>query len=139
MTQVRVEQYCYTKKDFKIDWFSGTGPGGQYRNKVQACVRITHLASGLKVTGQNARSRQANLHDAFQRLGVLVAAWIRAEIRRTSPQRRISEETIRTYHYADNRVLDHASRHQIAAQELPKKFGELITARHLALENAHLT
>ena len=90
------------------------------------------------MTGQNARSQQANLREAFQRLGVLVVAWIRAEIRNKSPQRKISNETIRTYHFADNRVTDHASKHQIAAQELPKKFDSLIVARRLAIESAIL-
>jgi len=36
-----------TKKDFKIDWYSRSGAGGQHRNKHQNCCRITHLATGL--------------------------------------------------------------------------------------------
>lgn len=92
-----------------------------------------HLPSGLKVTAQNARSRSANFRDAFQRLGRQIDGWIRAEINRQAPQRQIVKETIRTYHFADNRVLDHASRMQIAAQELDKRFGELIAARQLSI------
>jgi protein subunit release factor A len=42
-------------------------------------------------------------------------------------------ETIRTYHYADNRVVDHASKLRIAASELDKKFGELVDARRAAM------
>jgi peptide chain release factor 1 len=126
----RIEKYCYTKKDFKIEWFSGTGPGGQNRNKVQACCRITHIPSGLKETGQTARSRQANLKEAFNRLGVRVKGWIINEINKETEQRTISNETIRTYHFADNRVVDHASGFKISAGELEKRFGELIEARH---------
>ena len=127
----RIEKYCYTKKDYKIEYFSGTGPGGQNRNKVQACCRITHLPSGLKETGQNARSQQANFRDAFQRLGKRVGAWIRAELN-AEARRTPSTETIRTYHFVDNRVVDHVSGFRISAGELDKRFGELIEARHNA-------
>ena len=129
----RVEKFCYSKKDFKIEWFSGTGPGGQNRNKVQACVRITHLPSGLKATSQTHRSRAANFRDAFQSLGQQIGEWVKTELNKQNPQRVVSDETIRTYHFADNRVLDHASRLQIAASEIEKKFGDMIAARRAAL------
>ena len=129
----RIEQFCYTKKDFKIDWFSGTGPGGQNRNKVQACVRITHLPSGLTATGQRDRSRAVNFRNAFNTLGAKLKPWVEEQIRKAAPESSKVTETIRTYHYADNRVTDHASRYRIAASELDKKFGELIDARHDAI------
>lgn len=124
----RIEKYCYTKKDFKIEWFSGTGPGGQNRNKVQTCCRITHISSGIKETGQNSRSRTSNFKDAFHRLGKRIEVWIKNEINKEN-QRVPSNETIRTYHFVDNRVIDHASKFKITAGELDKRFGELIEAR----------
>ena len=54
-----------TKRDFDIQFFSGTGAGGQHRNKHQNCVRMTHRESGVHATGQSSRSRQANLREAF--------------------------------------------------------------------------
>lgn len=128
-----IERFCYAKKDFKIEWFSGTGPGGQNRNKVQACVRITHIPSGLMATGQRDRSRSANFRNAFNDLGEKVKPWIEAQIRKEAPGHERATEIIRTYHYADNRVTDHASKHRIAAAELDKKFSELVDARREAL------
>ena len=55
-----------TKKDFDIKFFSGTGAGGQHRNKHQNCVRMTHKASGVSATGQSNRNRNANLREAFR-------------------------------------------------------------------------
>jgi len=60
--------FSVTKKDLKITYFNGQGKGGQNRNKVQNCVRIQHEASGVLVTGQEERSRDQNLKNAFKRL-----------------------------------------------------------------------
>lgn len=60
--------FSVTKKDLEITFFSGTGPGGQNRNKVQNCVRMRHPESGASSTGQSNRDRQANLREAFKGL-----------------------------------------------------------------------
>ncbi len=60
--------FSITKKDFKLEWFSGTGAGGQYRNKHQNCLRLTHIESGVTVTGQSNRDRIANQKEAMQNL-----------------------------------------------------------------------
>lgn len=60
--------FSVTKKDLKITYFSGTGKGGQHRNKHQNCVRLQHPVSGANVTGQSYKSRQANLKEAFNNL-----------------------------------------------------------------------
>jgi protein subunit release factor A len=60
--------FSITKKDFKIDYFSGTGAGGQYRNKHQNCVRLHHLESGVIMTGQSNRERTANIREALNGL-----------------------------------------------------------------------
>jgi peptide chain release factor 1 len=60
--------FSITKKDFKIEYFSGTGAGGQHRNKHQNCVRIHHPESGVVVTGQSNRERISNLREAFKNM-----------------------------------------------------------------------
>lgn len=51
--------------DFEVGYFSGTGPGGQNRNKVQACCRIRHLPTGTVRTAQT-RSRENSRQLAMQ-------------------------------------------------------------------------
>lgn len=58
--------FSVTKKDFDIQYFSGTGAGGQHRNKHQNCVRMTHTESGATATGQSSKSREANTREAFK-------------------------------------------------------------------------
>lgn len=60
--------FSVTKKDLEIDYFSGTGAGGQYRNKHQNCVRIRHKESGAIVTGQSHRERSGNIKEAMNGL-----------------------------------------------------------------------
>jgi protein subunit release factor A len=60
--------FSVTKKDLKIEWFSGTGAGGQHRNKHQNCLRLHHPDSGVMVTGQSNRDRVSNTREALQNL-----------------------------------------------------------------------
>jgi protein subunit release factor A len=60
--------FSVTKKDLNITYFSGTGKGGQHRNKHQNCVRINHKESGVIVTGQTGRDRKQNEREAFRNL-----------------------------------------------------------------------
>lgn len=123
----RIDRFCYTRKDFTLDWFSGTGKGGQHRNKHQNCLRLTHIPSGITVMAADGRDRPTNQRIAFERLRPKLEAWVRAQIGETSYPR--SNEVVRTYHEADNRVTDHASGEQIAWSELDKRFGDMIEAR----------
>lgn len=41
----------WTKDDFDIDWFSGSGAGGQHRNKHQNCVRLKDKETGITCVG----------------------------------------------------------------------------------------
>jgi protein subunit release factor A len=65
------------EQDLRIDFFRGSGPGGQHRNTSETGVRITHLPSGIVVTATESRSRQRNLQNALQRLEEKLAARLR--------------------------------------------------------------
>jgi len=60
--------FSITKKDLIVEYFSGTGSGGQHRNKHQNCVRLHHPASGTLVTGQSYRERRYNIKEALGNL-----------------------------------------------------------------------
>ena len=51
--------------DLRIDFFKASGPGGQYVNKRQTAVRITHLPTNLAVSSQNSRNLEENKKAAF--------------------------------------------------------------------------
>ena len=60
--------FSVNKKDLEISYFSGTGKGGQHRNKHQNCVRLRHPDSGVSTTGQSFRERSANTKEALNNL-----------------------------------------------------------------------
>lgn len=95
--------YTIKREDLSLDWFSGTGSGGQHRNKHQNCLRMTHIPSGAKVVAQNARDRNSNLKDAYLKLQPLVAQWLLKD--RIKPER--IDKVIRSYKLEDNLVIDH--------------------------------
>ena len=86
--------FFLTKKDFSVTYFSGSGAGGQHRNKHQNCVRIKHLESGVTSIGQNERSRVANLRSAFNRLvgNPFFRAWLSLKAREIISNKTLAEK-----------------------------------------------
>ena len=53
-------------EDLKTDFYRASGPGGQYVNKRETAVRITHLPTGIIVTCQSERTQGDNREVALE-------------------------------------------------------------------------
>lgn len=60
--------FSLTKKDFIVQHFKASGPGGQKKNKTSSAVRIIHPESGARAEGKEERSQSQNKANAFRRL-----------------------------------------------------------------------
>jgi peptide chain release factor 1 len=101
--------------DLKIEWYSGTGAGGQHRNKHQNSCRITHIPSGIVVTSQT-RSRQNSLAEALETIQKQVDNIRQNQYNSHIASNRKSQvgsgmrgDKIRTYRFQDDVVKDHVS------------------------------
>lgn len=94
-----------TEDQFRYEWFSGTGKGGQHRNKHQNCCRCIHEPTGITANGTNSRSREDNKRQAY----ITCLSRVQAHFHEDTERYQAGTERIRTYHECDNRVLDHAS------------------------------
>lgn len=78
--------FSVRKKDLVFEYFSGTGPGGQHKNKCQNSCRCKHPPSGAIGACQEHRSKEQNTKEAFKRMANSDAfkKWIRLEASRTT-------------------------------------------------------
>lgn len=102
--------------DFHVSWFSGSGSGGQHRNKHQNSCRITHLPTGLSRKAET-RSRESSYRGAMIALrAALEAASGRKQhseinaIRQSHVGSGMRGDKRRTYRFQDDSVVDHVSR-----------------------------
>lgn len=82
------------RKELRFDWFSGTGKGGQHRNKHQNCLRLKHLPTGIQVTSQGHRDRPSNERDAIEKLTLRVKSFLHPEVQK---ERYKAKTEIRVY------------------------------------------
>ena len=99
--------------EYKIETKRGHGPGGQHKNKVESCVVVTHIPTGIQETCQDTRSQRRNLDIAKERIQkrILDISLQGKHQQQNNLRKELihNPETIRTYNYARNEVKDHRS------------------------------
>lgn len=105
----------FNEKDIEVQWFSGSGAGGQHRNKHQNSCRIKHLPTGI-ITSSQTRSRESSYRAALEELRNRVDFIDKSLYHNNIANSRSSQrgsgmrgDKIRTYRFQDDRCTDHRS------------------------------
>lgn len=109
--------------DFEVQWFSGTGKGGQHRNKHQNSCRLIHKPTGTVETRQG-RERVSNYNDAkaallatLDAMGRDVASGALAVKRRAMVGSGQRGDKVRTIRVQADEAVDHRTSRRIRASE----------------------
>lgn len=123
--------------DLRIDTYCASGAGGQYVNRTETAIRITHIPTGIVVQCQDEKSQLKNKEKAMKVLRARLLDRARLEQAAEEAADRKSQvgsgdrsERIRTYNFPQGRVTDHRiglTLHKIDAI-LNGELDELLTA-----------
>lgn len=114
LPEVESKEIEIKPSDLKITSFRASGPGGQYVNKTESAVRITHLPTSITVASQTERHQASNRENALSILrSKLYSIKMEKELKKLGQQRKSQigtaerSEKIRTYNFPQDRITDH--------------------------------
>jgi len=112
------------KKDVKLEFTKGKGPGGQHKNKVETMVRATHLPTGIVATA-DGRHRGRNIKSAMAELERRVRdskQQQQAAQKKARRDAKIHDHTvIRTYDFSRGVVKDHRTKKTASLKQILRK------------------
>jgi peptide chain release factor 1 len=132
-------------EDLRIDTYCAHGAGGQYVNRTETAIRITHLPTGIVVQCQDEKSQLKNKEQAMRVLRARIYERAQQQQQQAIAADRKSQvgsgdrsERIRTYNFPQGRVTDHRiglTLHKLEAVlngEIEELLNALITADQAA-------
>lgn len=128
-------------EELRIDTYRAGGAGGQYVNKTESAIRITHLPTGIVVQCQDEKSQLKNKEKAMRVLRARVLEQAQQQQADAIAADRKSQvgsgdrsQRIRTYNFPQGRVTDHRigltlhKLEQVLNGQLDELINALITA-----------
>ena len=121
--QSQKQTFVIAENDLQVEWFSGTGKGGQHRNRHMNSCRLKHQPSGLVVTSQT-RSRVNSYQNALETLTQLIQKQTNNTHHMAANQTRKIQigsgergDKIRTIRFQDDMVVDHRTGKTLSASK----------------------
>lgn len=68
LPEVEIGEVEINNDDIRVDYYKASGPGGQYVNKRESAVRLTHIPTNIVVNCQSERLQGKNKERAMQML-----------------------------------------------------------------------
>lgn len=99
--------------ELKIERIRGTGPGGQRKNKVATCIRLTHIPTGIVVVADHRTQTESMRHARkdMERKLAEAKAGLKASEKKARRDKAIHDTTtIRTYDFKAGTVKDHRTK-----------------------------
>ena len=107
-------QFELDMNDLRIDFYRGTGKGGQHRNTTDSACRIVHIPTGLMVTCEDERSQFQNKDKALTQIRSRLYNQKLAQQESNISQKRKQlvgrgdwANRIRTYNFKKQQFYDH--------------------------------
>lgn len=126
LDDLSISKIDVNQTDYELTWYSGTGKGGQNRNKCMTSCRIKHIATGIIVTSQT-RSRNNSFDEAMSELKTRLTKLHELSIHNNVSNSRKEQvgsgqrgDKIRTIQFQHDSAIDHRTGKRITAEQYMK-------------------